>query len=147
MSPPQSLAVGTAVSTTAAGDLVYSIVVSWAEAVNALVLNDGAYELRYKRSASGVWQPTARYDGSATRAVIAGVDYGVQYDIEVRAITYVGGQSNWEPIEGYTVGSSTAGVTEINDFGPVTETVTTTKDLGAVTDTVTETLDGGPVAA
>ena len=143
--PPSAFGIGTNVVDLGDGTLSYQIVATWAAPDNYFILEDGKFELDYKRSSSGVWIPVPLHDGSATRAIIQNVTLGTLYDVRVRATTFVGGHSNYQFLYEYEVGTSSAGVTNVWDLGTVAEAVGSTYDLGTVAAAVTSTRDLGGV--
>ena len=92
-----------------------------------------------------MWQPLASYRGNLTTATTGALELGTAYDFRVRAVTYLGGESVWQPIFNYVIGSSTGGVTEFIDLGFVDDTVSDIWDLGLVSQPVTETKDLGAI--
>jgi hypothetical protein len=140
---PLTLSASSVSVLTTTGDFTWKIVLAWAAAADAMVTAGGQYEVQYKRSDQIAYQPSFVVDGSLTSVDINQLQYGISYDVRVRAINSLGVKSSWTALSGYVVGSGTGGVGATLDYGEFSEAVVVSLDYGEFSDSGSATLDYG----
>lgn len=130
--------------TTADGDYIFRIILTWDAHPDTFVLQGGDFEIQYKLSTETDYKPSFTVAGDQTQSEIVQGSIGVQYDIRIRAVNNIGVKSAWASINGVIAGSS-GGVTDSENWGAfVGDAVADTEDWGAfVGDDPTDTQDWG----
>lgn len=88
------------------------MLVQWTAPADQNVLEGGAIELQYKKTADSNWSPAGFVDGSMTRATITNISDGVQYDVRVRSVNVYGVRGTWKNLSSpHTVSGGTSNFT------------------------------------
>jgi hypothetical protein len=75
----------------------------WTAAADVFVSGGGRYQVEYKKTADSIWQILPVLSSSQTFIHILDVQDGVSYDVRVKALNLVGGQSAYNTVTGHTV--------------------------------------------
>jgi hypothetical protein len=127
---------------TTGGDTVYNLVLQWVQHPDTFVANGGRIEIQYKLSSDTDWRPSFFVNGNLTFSDILTNSANVSYDLRIRAVSSLGGRSQWVELDNAIIGSS-GGVTTSNDWGIWTGSVGATLDFGNWTTSPTATDDWG----
>lgn len=107
---------------------------AWTLAQDTFVINGGRYEIQYKQSLSGSWQPSSPVAGDSDSAYILDVQDGVYYDARVRAVNSVGSRSEWAEAYGHLVVGKTAPPSNVQGFACAIEDRSVRLEWRPVTD-------------
>ncbi len=129
--------------TAATGSVdVYNLVLTWDMHEDAFVVHGGRMELQYKLSADTEWRPSFFVNGDQITADLLSSSINVSYDLRMRAVSALGGRSDWVTITGAIAGSS-GGVGASLDWGNWTDSVGPTNDWGDWTSSPSGSNDWG----
>jgi hypothetical protein len=131
--PPTGLAVTPIEIRTASGDLTYEFEIAWTPPSNFFVTNGGAYEVQFKRSTSSQWNTSYDAKGDDTTITVKQVSPGINYDVRIRSVNYIGVRSSYNNLFGFTV-DSPSGATIALDYGLISKAVIDTIDYGLITE-------------
>ncbi len=115
--------------TTAASDIIYTLILAWDIHPDAFVQQGGQYEIQYKLSVDVNYQPSFFVDGLIRSSIIATASAGTTYDIRIRAINNVGVRGPWNYLLGVVTGTG-GGVTDSEDWGNFTDSPSSSEDWG-----------------
>ena len=85
------------------GTVVSRIKASWTQTTDFYVLNGGRIELQYKKSADVDWASATPTPGDSSFNYVTDVQDGVQYDVQIRAVSALGVTSSYITVTGHTV--------------------------------------------
>jgi hypothetical protein len=131
VSAPTTLAVTTDTVTADTGAQLAYIVFSWDVHPQAFVLGGGRFEAQFKKSADSAWSETWAVEGDRESLRIGPLEKGVNYDVRVRAVNALGVRSSWSALTGFTLGATSAGATNQEDYGRFTQPVTKSTHYGS----------------
>lgn len=123
-------------------DEIFALTLAWGQHANAFVLQDGDFEIQYKRSNETEWRPSFFVDGSLTNTDVVNATVNEPYDLRIRARNNLGVRSNWVTILNAVAGSS-GGVGVTADWETFSDSVSIYKDWALFSDSVSATEDWG----
>lgn len=116
VAPPTALNVVPREIRTANGDFTYEFLVGWTPPVDSFVINGGSYEVQFRRSENAEWATSFDAKGGDTSITVKQVNPGVNYDVRIRSVNYLGVKSDYNNLFGFTV-DSPSGATIAIDYG------------------------------
>jgi hypothetical protein len=131
VAPPTGLHVTPVEVRTASGDLTYEFEIGWTPPNDPFVTSGGYYDVQFKRSTSAVWRRSFRAEDDDIEIAVKQVDPGINYDVRMRSVNYLGVRSNYQSLFGFTV-SSPSGATIALDYRFVSETDTQSIAYGVI---------------
>lgn len=151
VAPPTGLVVQTDTFTLAGGTQIDRLRITWTAPADIYVTEGGTIEIQHRRagqSPEAAWEPAGRVDGADTRAFIPAVEDGAAYDVRVRSVNRLNIPSDWQQIDGYTIGDAAEGAVTGEDWGSIAVAADSpTVDWGAITTAAdSPTTDWGSIA-
>jgi hypothetical protein len=139
---PTGVAFDSEAVATSEGDNTHKMILSWDAHPDTFVLENGFFEIQYKKSDTVEWKPSFYVNGVLTRSDVFQAAVDTEYDLRLRAVNNLGAVSAWVTLLGVVVGTG-GGVTESDNWGTFGDSASSFEDWGEFGDSVTSEEEWG----